>query len=104
MLNYREPPMELERLTKMKNDQYLSTKIWPMLGENMHYEIIKYLNWKSIYILRAINLAGFQLCTSKVMRRRIGNYPCPKLLLDPISMGFDSTSITISMDNYILYT
>ena len=97
MTNLNKPTAELERINKIKAETYLNYRIWDVLGENMHYEILKYLNWECLYNIRVVNLAGFQLCTNPLMRKRIGNFPCQKLMLDPIATGSEIINLKISI-------
>ena len=52
------------------------------MSENMHYEILRCLNWKDLIDVRLINLGGFQMVTNQVLRNKLKNYmnKCPLLI------------------------
>ena len=68
------PKLPNNRLNALKEEKFLTKRIFERLSENMHYEIFKFLNRKELLELRATNLGGFQLTSNKILRSRIRNY------------------------------
>ena len=62
------------RLLQIKNERYLTHRIFGRISENLHYEIMKYLNCREILEIRITKLGGFQLSSNKLLRSRIKNY------------------------------
>ena len=62
------------RLELLKNEKFLYKRLFMRLSENMHYEVLKYLNSEELIGLRGCNLGGFQLSSNQILRKRIGNY------------------------------
>ena len=62
------------RLNDLMEMKYLSLRIFRNLCENLHYEILRYLNCKELLEMRGVNLGGFQIASNKRLRSRITNY------------------------------
>ena len=61
-------------MLELKNERFLTKKVFLRMSENMHYELFKYLNYKELIMLRGTNLGGYQLVTNPILRSRIKNY------------------------------
>ena len=62
------------RLCKLKEDKFLTEKVFERMSENMHYEIFKYMNSKDLLEIRRSKLGGYQLVSNITLRSRIRNY------------------------------
>ena len=71
---YSTKECKYSRLKKYKHSKHLSTRIFPKLSENMHYEILKYMNSIDLLSIRGSKLGGYQLTSNEYLRPRIGNY------------------------------
>ena len=60
----------MHQLEELKNNKFLTKRLVNKLSENMHYEVLKYLNSDELLQIRAIKLGG----SNKILRSRIGNY------------------------------
>ena len=70
-----ENSFELEdRLYELKDQKFLTKRIFLRVSENMHYEIFKYLNSKELLEIRGTKLGGYQLISNNILRSRIQNY------------------------------
>ena len=63
-----------KRLEELLTSKFLSSRIFPRISENMHYEIFQYLNCKDLLEIRSSKLGGFQLISNRLLRSRIKNY------------------------------
>ena len=63
-----------KRLKQLKDQQFLTKRIFGRISENLHYEIFKFLNAEELLEIRGINLGGFQLTSNPLLRSRIKNY------------------------------
>ena len=68
------------KLKELKEQQFLTKRIFERISENMHYEIFKNLDCKDLLTIRLINQGGYQLTSNTILRSRIKNY-FPKLKL-----------------------
>ena len=75
-----------KRLRKLKNEKFLTRKLFVRMSENMHYEIFKYMNGGELLEIRGTNLGGYQLTSTKLLRSRIKNYYIrnPKLMINTL--------------------
>ena len=75
-----------KRLWKLKNEKFLTRELFVGMSENMHYEIFKYMNGGELLEIRRINLGGYQLTSTKLLRSRIKNYYIrnPKLMINTL--------------------
>ena len=62
------------RLQSLKAQKYLTHKFFPRIGENLHYEILKYLRAEDLLSIRGTGLGGFQITSNTILRSRITNY------------------------------
>ena len=62
------------RLEALKEEKFLTNRIFNRISENMHYEIFKYLKPKDLLAIRATKIGGYQLVTNRLLRSRIKNY------------------------------
>ena len=66
---------QIQRLEGLKQDKFLTQKIFPRLSDNIHYEIFKNLNSRDLLKIKEINLGGYQLTTNHHLRgKMIKNY------------------------------
>ena len=63
-----------DRLEDLKIQKFLTSRIFPRVSENMHYEIFKYINSDDMLEVRMTTLGGYQLTSNNILRSRIGNY------------------------------
>ena len=63
-----------ERLEQLKEQNYLTNRIFGKVSENMHYEIFKYLHPEELLEIRSMNMGGYQLTSNSILRPRIKNY------------------------------
>ena len=63
-----------ERLLMLKKNDRLQYKVFEILPENMHYEILEYLTQKDFLRVRGVNLGAFQLTTNLKLRSRYQKY------------------------------
>ena len=63
-----------ERLRKLKEEKFVTKRIFGKISENMHYEIFKYLNARNLLEIRNLSLGGYQLVANRILRSRINNY------------------------------
>ena len=71
MTNVKENNLRLENL---KEEKYLTMRVFVGVSENMHYEIFKYLSWIDLLQIKATKLGGYQLISNKILRSRIKSY------------------------------
>ena len=64
----------LERLNALREEKYLTKRIFARISENMHYELFKYLNSMDLLEIRILKLGGYQLISNPILRSRITNY------------------------------
>ena len=62
------------RLDQLKEEKFLTNRMFKRISENMHYEIFKYVNSRDLLEIRGSTLGGFQLSSNKLLRSRIKNY------------------------------
>ena len=62
------------RLEQIKEEKFLTNRIFPRISENMHYEIFKYLNSEELLQIRRTKLGGYQLTSNRILRSRIQNF------------------------------
>ena len=67
-------PNSNSRLFQLKQQNYLTKRIFPRISENMHYELFKYLTNHELLEIRALKLGGYQLTSNETLRSRIKNY------------------------------
>ena len=63
-----------KRLYQLKEEKFLTQRIFRRISENMHYEVCKYLNNTDLLELRNTNRGGYQLASNPLLRSRIMNY------------------------------
>ena len=85
-------PIENNRLDLLKQEKFLTIRVFHKISENVHYEIFKYLNYLDLLQIRAMKLGGFQLTSNRIMRSRIKNY-FPKN--SPKKINIQSVNINI---------
>ena len=64
-----------QRLRQLQNSKHCTRSIFIQFNMNLHFEILKYLNWREIIAIRGINIASFQYSSNYNFRNKIGNYP-----------------------------
>ena len=64
-----------DRLKMIKEDKYLSYKLFSILSENLHFEIYQFLYFNEIIKFRLINLGGFVLASNQHIRSRLLSCP-----------------------------
>ena len=62
------------RLKQLKREEFLTKRIFTRLSENMHYEVLKYLDCYDLLEMKGVKLGGYQLISNKKLRSRIKNY------------------------------
>ena len=77
-------------LEEIIKEKFLNKRLFPKLSENMHYELLKYVNSFGLLEIRLCNLGGFQITSNTVLRSRIKNY-FPKII--PKKAGINLTKI-----------
>ena len=64
----------MDRLEKLREDKFLTCRMFSKLSENMHYEILKYLNSLHLLQIKSCTLGGYQVTSNNILRSRIKNY------------------------------
>ena len=85
------------RLEELKEEKFLTMKIFERLSENMHYEVFKYVNAKDLLVIRSLKLGGYLLSSNKLLRSRIKNYF--SVLIPRIIQGRQNIDMNINMMN-----
>ena len=62
------------RLEGLKREKFLTNRVFKRVSENMHYEILKFINSRDLLGIRGTNLGGYQITSNKLLRHRIKNY------------------------------
>ena len=62
------------RLEGLIGKKYLTERLFSKISENMHFEILKYLDWKDLLVLREVKSGGFQIISNRKLRKPIGNF------------------------------
>ena len=70
------------RLEDLKNSKFLTQRVFKRISENLHYEILKFNEWKDLLEIRSANLGGYQSTSNKILRGRIRNY-IQKIIFSP---------------------
>ena len=65
---------KISNLDQLKKEKFLTHRIFPRICENLHYEIMKYLNFQELLSIRGLKLGGYQLTANTILRDRIKNY------------------------------
>ena len=66
--------VDCERLNTLKEEKFLTKRVFPQLSENMHYELLKYISPRDLLSIRGTKLGGYQLTSNILLRSRIKNY------------------------------
>ena len=64
----------IPRLFNLKEERFLTKRIFLRMSENMHYEIFKFMNSIDLLQIRGTKLGGYQLISNNLLRSRITNY------------------------------
>ena len=87
----------IKRLGELKEERFLSHRVFKRISENMHYEIFKFVSPIDLLGIRITNLGGYQLTSNPIMRSRITNYftmlKCYELDINNIDLGLGARRI-----------
>ena len=61
-------------LSELQESKFQTRKLFWKISENMHYEILKYLNSTELIVIRGASLGGYQIVSNPILRARIKNY------------------------------
>ena len=86
----------INHLNSLKEDKFLSQRIFKRISENMHYEIFKYLTSSELIIIRETTLGRYQLTSNRMLRARIKNY-FRKIVLDTVFQDINQDSRKIQL-------